>query len=71
MAIEVVLPTSSGFAVVQLNSVIVGGMDSVELPLKQQYARVIANGSASLENSALMRQLRAAANVEVFEDRLK
>ena len=38
---------------------------------QQQYERVIANGNASLENSALMNQLRASANVEVYEDRIK
>jgi hypothetical protein len=38
---------------------------------RQQYERVIANGNASQENSALMAQLRTNAKVEVFEDRIK
>jgi len=70
-AIEVVLPTSKGFAVVQLESVVQGELDGSALLAEQQYERVIANGSASLENSALLRQLRASANIEVFEGRLK
>ena len=67
----VVLPTSNGFAVVQLDSVVQGELEGEALLAQQQYERVLANGSASLENSALMRQLRASAKVEVFEDRIK
>ena len=69
--VEVVLPTSNGFAVVQLDAVVQGQLDSVALPVRQQYDRVIANGNASQENSALMRQLRASAKVEIYEDRIK
>ncbi len=69
-AVEVVLPTSNGFAVVQLESVVQGELEAEAL-LAQQYERVISNGSASLENSALMRQLRSSAKVEVFEDRIQ
>jgi len=70
--IETVLPTSNGFAVVQLDSVVQGDLESgTAVMARQQYERVIANGNASLENSALMRQLRASADVEVFEDRIK
>ena len=39
--------------------------------VQQQYERVIANGNASQENAALMRQLRTAAKIEVFEDRIQ
>jgi len=67
----VVLPTSTGFAVVQLDSVVQGELEGEALLAQQQYERVLANGSASLENSALMRQLRASAKVEVFEDRIQ
>ncbi len=69
-AVEVVLPTSNGFAVVQLESVVQGELEAEAL-MAQQYERVISNGSASLENSALMRQLRSSAKVEVFEDRIQ
>ena len=70
--IEAVLPTSNGFAIVQLDSVVQGDLESgTAVMARQQYQRVISNGNASLENSALMRQLRASANVEVFEDRIK
>jgi peptidyl-prolyl cis-trans isomerase D len=69
--IEVVLPTSNGFAVVQLESVIQGKLEGSALLAQEQYERVISNGSASLENAALLRQLRASANIEVFEDRIR
>jgi peptidyl-prolyl cis-trans isomerase D len=70
-AVEAVLPTSKGFAVVQLEAVVKGELgDNVALA-QQQYERVIANGNASLENAALMSQLRVSANIEVYEDRIK
>ncbi len=70
-AVDAVLPTTGGFAVVQLESVVQGELESGPAFAKQQYERVIANGNASLENAALMRQLRASAKIEVFEDRIK
>lgn len=69
--IEAVLPTSSGFAVVQLESVEQGVVDDSAMLVQQQYERVISNGNASLENSALLRQLRSLAKIEVFEDRIR
>jgi len=69
--VEAVLPTTGGFAVVQLESVVQGELDTDTLMVQQQYERVIANGNASQENAALMRQLRTAANIEVFEDRIQ
>jgi peptidyl-prolyl cis-trans isomerase D len=69
--VEAVLPSTDGFAVVQLESVVQGVLEGEALLAQQQYERVIANGNASLENSALMAQLRNAATVEVFEDRIK
>jgi len=69
--VEAVLPTTQGFAVVQLESVVQGKRDSGTLMVQQQYERVIANGNASQENAALMRQLRTAAKIEVFEDRIQ
>ena len=70
-SVDAVLPTSGGFAVVQLESVEQGTIEGGSLMTQQQYERVIANGNASLENTALMAQLRAAAVVDVFEDRIK
>ena len=70
VAVETVLPTSNGFAVVQLESVVQGELEGGAI-LAQQYERVISNGSASMENSALIRQLRASASVEVYEDRIQ
>ena len=69
--VQTVLPTTAGFAVVELESVIAGELDGDVLLAQQQYERVLANTSASHEASALMRQLRASAVVEVFEDRIK
>ena len=69
--VEAVLPTTQGFAVVQLESVVRGQLDSGTLMVQQQYERVIANGNASQENAALMRQLRTAAKIEVYEDRIQ
>ncbi len=70
-AVDVVLETTSGFAVVQLESVIQGDLETGPAFAQQQYERVIANGNASLETAALMAQLRNTADVEVFEDRIK
>jgi len=69
--VEAVLPTGGGYAVVQLVTVEQGSLDSNPQVGKQQYERVIANGSASQENAALLAQLRATATIEVFEDRIK
>jgi len=69
--VQVVLPTAAGFAVVELDSVVAGELGGNVLLAQQQYERVLANNSASQESFALMRQLRASAAVEVFEDRIK
>jgi len=69
--VEAVLPATNGFAVVQLESVVQGSIENDALMTRQQYERVIANGNASQENSALMAQLRTNAKVEVYEDRIK
>jgi peptidyl-prolyl cis-trans isomerase D len=70
-AVEAVLPTADGFAVVELMSVVPGELDESVMPARQQYERVLANTSASHETSALMKQLRAAADIEVYEDRIR
>lgn len=69
--IEAVLPSSNGFAVVQLDSVEQGKLEGINSPLEQQYERIVSNASASQETSALMSQLRALAKIEVFEDRIQ
>lgn len=66
-----VLRASKGFAVVVLESIKDGELDAGAWLAQQQYERTLANGSASQEAWALMRQLRATAEVEVFEERLK
>jgi peptidyl-prolyl cis-trans isomerase D len=68
--VETVLPTGSGFAVVQLDSVVQGELQDEDV-FAQQYERFISNSLGSLESSALVRQLRASANIEVFEDRIQ
>jgi len=69
--VQEVLPTSNGFAVVELTSVKRGSLEGDELIAAEQYSRVIANGSASQETTAIMSQLRAAADIVVFEDRIQ
>lgn len=66
-----VLPMTNGFAVVELTSVTRGALEDSELIAMQQYARIIENGNASQETTAIMSQLRAAADIEVFEDRIR
>jgi peptidyl-prolyl cis-trans isomerase D len=69
--VETVLPTAGGFAVVELETVVPGALEGDALLAQQQYQRVIANGFASQEGAAMMKQLRAAADIEIFEDRIK
>ena len=69
--LQIVLPTSSGFAVVSLDSIEQGTLDADALIANQQYERVLANSSASQEANGLIQQLRDSADVEVFEDRIK
>lgn len=69
--VQAVLPTTAGFAVIELESVVAGELSGNVVLAQQQYERVLANTSASQEAFALMRQLRAGAVVEVFEDRIK
>lgn len=69
--VQAVLPTGNGFAVVELHSVADGELESGALFAKQRYERILANSSASQEAFALMRQLRAVAEIKVYEDRIK
>jgi peptidyl-prolyl cis-trans isomerase D len=70
-SVKAVLPSSDGFAVIELDSVVAGELDAGSPFARQQYERIIANGNASLEAFALIRQLRATAEVEVFEERIQ
>ena len=69
--ITAVLPTDLGFAVVELNAVVAGELDTEQPFAKQQYERVVANSYASQEATALMQQLRESADIEVYEDRIQ
>ena len=66
-----VLPASDGFAVVELTAVIDGVLDDAAVFALQQYERSIANSNANLETEAVLAQLREAADIEVFEDRIR
>lgn len=70
-SVREVLPTDAGFAVVELDAVVAGELDTGSPIARLQYERLIANQSASQEAFGLMRQLRSAAEVEVFEERLQ
>jgi len=71
-SVDQVLPTSEGFAVVELTEVKAGEITDEMAPfMRQQVERVIANSNASQETTALMRQLRLTADVEVFEERIQ
>jgi peptidyl-prolyl cis-trans isomerase D len=66
--VQTVLPTTDGFAVVELETVVQGELTGEALLARQQFERAIANASASQETTALLAQLRANAEIEVFED---
>ncbi|MCW8925952.1 MAG: SurA N-terminal domain-containing protein [Xanthomonadales bacterium] len=69
--VDAVLPTSGGFAVVELTEVKPGEFSEENAQfMKLQVERAVANGVASQEASALMRQLRTAADVQVYEQRI-
>lgn len=68
--VTAVLEADDGYAVVGLEGLTPGHLD-LDSPLQaQQYRRQIANAAATIEALAFMRQLREAARIEVFEDRL-
>lgn len=69
--VTAVLETSNGYAAVVLQSVTPGALAEDMQPVRQQYRRRIANAAASAETVALLKQLREAAEVEVFQDRLQ
>jgi peptidyl-prolyl cis-trans isomerase D len=69
--VKTILPTSNGFAVVNLDLVVQGELEDGASFVRQQYERAIANSNASQEATALMHQLRLAADVEVFESRIR
>jgi len=69
--VRAVLPTSNGFAVVELDAVVAGDFDQGAPLARRQYERVIANTHASGEAFGLMRQLKEAAEIQIYEDRLR
>lgn len=69
--VQVVLPSTDGFAVIELESVIDGVAEEGAALAQQQYARILANGRASQEAISLMRRLRDEADITVLEDRIQ
>jgi peptidyl-prolyl cis-trans isomerase D len=69
--IQMVLPSGDGFAVIELESVVDGVLEEGAPLAQRQYERVLANSTASQEAFAMMRQLRANADVEVYEERIQ
>ncbi len=69
--VQAVLAAENGFAVVELESVVNGKLEPGAVLAKLQDERNLANSRASQEAFALMRQLRADADIEIHEDRIK
>ncbi len=70
-AVNSVVESADGYALVSLNAVNDGVLDE-DNPLARRQARMMmANTSASHEAWALVRQLREAADIEIFEDNLR
>jgi peptidyl-prolyl cis-trans isomerase D len=70
-SIEAVLPSTDGFAVIQLEKVTDGVIDEGAALAQQQYSRILTNSNASQEATGLIKRLRSEADVKVFEDRIK
>lgn len=68
--VQAVVPAQNGFALVSLIEVSDGVEDEGGLLAQSQLRRQLANANASSESWALVKQLRAAADIEVFEDNL-
>lgn len=66
-----VLPAADAFAVVVLEQVADGQLEQGAVLARQQYRRRVANAAAAAESLGLLKQLREAAQVEVFEERLR
>jgi len=66
----VVMDGNNAAALVELKAVTDGSIDPQQPVQEQQLARQISNATSQLENNALLEQLRAEADIEVFEDRL-
>lgn len=69
--VQAVLPATDGYAVVVLEDVQDGVAAEGGALAQQQYSRILANSNASQEAFALMRRLRSAADVKVYEGRIQ
>lgn len=65
-----VVETSSGYAVVQLDTVTDGEVGEEDALRLQAYRRRISSASANTEVLGFIKMLRKQSNIEVFEDRL-
>jgi peptidyl-prolyl cis-trans isomerase D len=68
--VTAVVEAVDGYAVVSLTTVTDGVADEGALIGQQQLRRQLANANASSESWALVKQLRAAADIKVFEENL-
>ncbi len=69
--VTAIVAASDGYALVVLESVAEGRLAEDALLARRQYERQLANAAASAEAQGLLKQLRANANIEVFETRLQ
>ena len=65
-----VLKLSSGFAVVQLQSVTDGVLSDEDVLKSQSYSRRISNATGNSEAYSFLRMLRSQSEITVFEERL-
>jgi peptidyl-prolyl cis-trans isomerase D len=70
-AVRAVVEASNGFALVELEAVTSGSLPDSAGQLGLSYRRQLANAAASVEALAMVRQLRDAASIEVYEDNLR
>jgi peptidyl-prolyl cis-trans isomerase D len=65
-----VLRMSDGYAVVQLEQVVDGNVEDIDLDKVRNYRTRIASAAANAETIGFLRMLRNQSEIEVFEDRL-
>jgi peptidyl-prolyl cis-trans isomerase D len=68
--VRAVVPAASGYALVEVLNVTDGALPEGSALSEQQFQRQIANGLAAAELQVFIKQLRAANEIIVYEDRL-
>ncbi len=64
-----VVPVGEDYAVVTMQTVKDGELDAASIQ-NAQFQRIVANASGTVENSGLLDQLRAQADIEIFENNI-